>query len=105
MTTTRISHTGHNHPNTTAARTACRKEIREADARIAAYYADKPLADSLATGDLQLATIGNGMRLHYVDMAVMTTRCGKVQPVFTRMGTIADVDCKGCRSKYGQAHG
>lgn len=25
MTTTRINHTGHNHPNTTAARTACRK--------------------------------------------------------------------------------
>ena len=88
MTTTRINHTGHNHPNTTAARTACRKTMKTA-----------PI------GDLQLATIGNGMRLHYVDMAVMTTRCGKVQPVFTRMGTIADVDCKGCRSKYGQAHG
>jgi hypothetical protein len=27
MTTTRIDHTGHNHPNTTAARTACRKAI------------------------------------------------------------------------------
>jgi hypothetical protein len=25
MTTTRINHTGHNHPSTTAARTACRK--------------------------------------------------------------------------------
>lgn len=28
MTTTRINHTGHNHPNTTAARTACRKAIK-----------------------------------------------------------------------------
>lgn len=39
----RIDHTGHNHPNTTAARTACRNEIREAAARIDAYYGNKPL--------------------------------------------------------------
>jgi hypothetical protein len=28
MTTTRINHTGHDHPNTTAARTACRKAMK-----------------------------------------------------------------------------
>jgi hypothetical protein len=28
MTTTRINHTDHNHPNTTAARTACRKAMK-----------------------------------------------------------------------------
>lgn len=28
MTTTRIDHTGHNHPSTTAARTACRKAMK-----------------------------------------------------------------------------
>jgi hypothetical protein len=27
MNTTRIDHTGHNHPSTTAARTACRKAL------------------------------------------------------------------------------
>ena len=27
MTNTRIDHTGHNHPSTTAARTACRKAL------------------------------------------------------------------------------
>lgn len=29
MTNTRIDHTGHNHPNTTAARQGCRKAYRE----------------------------------------------------------------------------
>jgi len=32
-----------NHPNTTAARTKCRTEIREAHARIDAYYAAFPV--------------------------------------------------------------
>jgi hypothetical protein len=40
---TRIDHRNHNHPNTTAARTACRNEIREAHARIDAYYAAFPV--------------------------------------------------------------
>jgi hypothetical protein len=88
MTTTRISHTGHNHPSTTAARTACRKAMK-----------------ATPVGTLELATIGNGMRLHYIDKAVGTTRCGKQQPVFARMGSISDVDCKGCSNKYGMAHG
>ncbi len=47
MTTTRINHTGHNHPNTTAARTACRNELRAADAAIDTHYAMIPVADSV----------------------------------------------------------
>lgn len=35
MTTTRISHTGHDHPNTTAARTACRKQMAGFKAAVA----------------------------------------------------------------------
>lgn len=98
MTTTRINHRAHDHANTLAARTACRKQM----AKFRAEIAD---AVAAAKNTLELATVGNGMRLHYIDKAVNTTRCGKVQPVFARMGSITDVDCKGCRSKYGQAHG
>lgn len=88
MTTTRINHTGHNHPNTTAARTACRKAMK-----------------ATPVGNLQLAVVGNGVRVHYVDMATGDTRCGKIQPVYTMMGDIDAVDCKGCRNKFGQSHG
>jgi len=45
----RIDHSSHRHPNTPAARAACRKEIREADAGVAAYYEAHPLADNLIT--------------------------------------------------------
>lgn len=41
---TRIDHTGHNHPNTTAARQACRKEILAAHAAIDGHYAAFPVA-------------------------------------------------------------
>jgi hypothetical protein len=89
MNTTRISHTGHNHPSTTAARTACRKAM-------------KATPEAPAKPALDLYTSGNGLRLHYVDGT--TTRCGREQPVFARTGTILDVDCKSCRNKYGVAH-
>lgn len=85
--TTRINHTGHNHPNTTAARTACRKAIRE----------------NTPTGGFRLASIGNGTRLHYIDYGT-TTRCGKEKAVFIRYGTLNEVTCKGCESRYGLAH-
>jgi hypothetical protein len=89
MTTTRISHTGHNHPSTPAARTACRKAMK-----------------ATKVGGLEICTVGNGKAVHYVDVAVGTTRCGKADPkVITFGGHIDDVTCKGCRSKYGQAHG
>lgn len=89
MTTTRISHTGHNHPSTTAARTECRKAMK---------------ATTKAVPTVDLATIGNGVRFHYIDNATGTTRCGKVQPVFVRTAPITDVDCVSCRNKFGQAH-
>jgi hypothetical protein len=89
MTTTRISHTGHNHPNTTAARTACRKAMK-----------------ATKVGSLELAIVGNGKAVHYIDKAVGTTRCGKTpNAIPAGFGEITDVTCKGCRSKYGQAHG
>lgn len=47
MTTTRINHTGHNHPNTPAARAKCRTELRAADARVDAHYAAVPVASSV----------------------------------------------------------
>lgn len=90
MTTTRINHTGHNHSNTTAARTACRKAMK---------------ANTPTKATVELATVGNGTRHHYIDPATGATRCGKDQPVWVRTDTIDAVDCKGCRSKYGQAHG
>lgn len=34
MTTTRINHTNHDHANTTAARTACRKEMKTATVEV-----------------------------------------------------------------------
>lgn len=89
MTTTRISHTGHNHPSTTAARTACRKAMKAAP-----------------KFELTLTTVGKGKAVHYVDHAVNTTRCGKnFVEKDTVGGSIDAVTCKGCRSKYGQAHG
>src|ERR1700755_6540 len=36
MTTNRINHTGHNHPNTPAARAACRKNVSVATPPVAA---------------------------------------------------------------------
>lgn len=86
---TRIDHTNHDHPRTPAARAACRKA--------GAAAPTKNLLD--------LATIGNGVRFHYIDPATGTTRCGKEQPVFVRKDTIDAVDCRGCASRYGQAHG
>lgn len=55
MTTTRINHTGHNHPNTTAARTACRKAMAKATPAAApvaapiARVAPAPIADRHCT--------------------------------------------------------
>lgn len=98
MTTTRINHRAHDHANTVAARTACRKSMAKFRAEIAE-------AVTAAKATLEIATVGNGTRFHYIDKAVGTTRCGKDQPVFVRMDSIDAVDCKGCRSKYGQAHG
>jgi hypothetical protein len=47
MTTTRINHTGHNHPNTPAARAKCRNDIRKSTAVVDAHYATHPVADSV----------------------------------------------------------
>jgi hypothetical protein len=62
MTTTRINHTGHNHPNTTAARTACRKAMKT---------------------PVELPTrvvVGNGKAIHKAVLAedgmVIGARCG-----------------------------
>jgi len=101
MTTTRISHTGHNHPSTTAARTACRKALRSAS---------KPTVHGVA--------VGNGKAWHIaeanVDGTIWGVRCGaglgrgvKKNSPLTSLGMIEldMVTCKGCRAKYGQAHG
>lgn len=62
MTTTRIDHTGHNHPSTTAARTACRKAIK---------------ATPVTT---KLALVGNGKFTHHPVMAddtLVGVSCGQ----------------------------
>jgi len=98
MTTTRISHTGHNHPNTTAARTACRKALK----------ATRPTVVGVK--------VGNGKAIHIaeanIDDTIWGIRCGagvtkvSTASAWKSLGRIdlADVTCKSCNAKYGQAH-
>lgn len=100
MTTTRINHTGHNHPNTTAARTACRKAMKAT--------ATKP--------SHPLAQVGRGKVVHTAELydgRVIGVWCGaglgrgvkKNSPIYRLAdGTIEDVTCGTCRSHYGVAH-
>ena len=79
MTTTRINHTGHNHPNTTAARTACRK--------------------ALATVVLPPNVVGvRGGKVHLGNADTFPVcRTGGQDSGRTRyMETTAAVTCKGC---------
>jgi hypothetical protein len=95
MTTTRISHTGHNHPNTTAARTACRKAIKATPVTPAplplrvivgkgkAVHAAVIAADGTAIGAACGAGLQRGLRatssLRSIRTAGMTCdRCAKV---------------------------
>lgn len=102
MTTTRINHTGHNHPNTTAARTACRKALRTAPVEVPTYAA---------------ALVGKGKALHLAflghDGALIGTRCGagmgrgvKKNSPYYAAGSVplADITCRGCSSRFGIAH-
>ena len=89
MTTTRINHTGHNHPNTTSARTACRK------ATTAPVF--------------HLVAVGKGKMAHAAfighDGAVTGTRCGaglgrgvrKNSPLTVWTSATNDVNCHRCR--------
>jgi hypothetical protein len=103
MTTTRISHTGHNHPSTTAARTACRKAMK---------------ATPAAVPTTRLVAVGNGKATHVgevgIDGDIYGVRCGagygrgvrKNSPI-RDLGVhpITDITCRGCSHKYGMAHG
>lgn len=64
MTTTRINHTGHNHPNTTAARTACRK-------------ATKAIVE---LPGIPVCAVGNGRQIHNAvlgaDDMLIGAKCG-----------------------------
>lgn len=103
MTTTRISHTGHNHPSTTAARTACRKALKST----APVSKPQPMAPALRVGN------GKAVHLAVVDgNTVIGARCGSG---LTRSGRdsdykflghryVADITCRGCAARYGQAH-
>lgn len=55
MTTTRIDHTGHNHPATAAARKICRNELRTADAAISAHYTTFPVVAPISGCNLDMA--------------------------------------------------
>jgi hypothetical protein len=100
MTTTRINHTGHNHPNTTAARTACRKALKA----------------TATKATLPLAKVGKGNAQHWAELwdgKLSSVRCGaglgrgvKKNSPLIRLedGTIDDVTCTKCKSFYGIAH-
>lgn len=101
MTTTRIDHTGHNHPKTTAARTACRKAMKNAAPAVTLY----PVATVGKGNALHLALLDNG--------TVYAVRCGaglgrgvrKNSPIVRREDSpMADVTCRGCTSRHGLAH-
>lgn len=91
MTTTRISHTGHNHPSTTAARTACRKAMKNAT----------PVT-------YPLATVGRSTKVAHLavlaDDSLVAVRCGagygrrgNTSPFYRAgTGTAADITCGRC---------
>jgi hypothetical protein len=93
MTTTRIDHTGHNHPSTTAARTACRKALA---------------ATPVVAPVFHLVAIGNGKVRHQAVMADDTcvgARCGaglqrglrKASTMTHYTSDVDDVNCNRCR--------
>jgi hypothetical protein len=92
MTTTRIDHTGHAHPSTTAARTECRKAMKATPATRTA------------------CVVGNGKMVHEAvlghDGTLIAARCGagmqrgiRKASALTRVEIAADstVSCHRCR--------
>jgi hypothetical protein len=92
MTTTRIDHTGHNHPSTTAARTACRKAMKK--------------VATVARGTIGSSRVVHMLEVNMSDVAY-DVRCGKDIARVARVddGPVDTVTCKSCRAKYGHAHG
>lgn len=91
MTTTRINHTGHDHPSTTAARTACRKAMK------AAVPTTFPTAWVGAGKALHLAVIDNDGHIYGVRCGAGLTRRGGDSAY--RAGNnlpLADVTCTKC---------
>jgi hypothetical protein len=88
MTTTRINHTGHDHPNTTAARTACRTALRK-------------MAETPAPVVRNVISVKGGA-VHapnaFVDGAFPLCRNGSMSNLGTRYRlTDAPVSCRNCR--------
>jgi hypothetical protein len=92
MTTTRINHTGHDHANTTTARTACRKAMAATPAPV-----------------FHMVVVGNGKVRHTAylghDGVVLGARCGaglgrgvrKNSPLTAWISDVNDVNCNRCR--------
>lgn len=87
MTTTRINHTGHDHPNTTAARTACRRTMTAAPT----YRATGRVVEctDLRLGDIIRVTFmdnpGGGRWSQFAEIVRVTnlgTQDGKYMPGF-----------------------
>jgi hypothetical protein len=99
MTTTRISHTGHNHPNTTAARTACRKAMKATKATVVGVTVGKGKAIHIAEANMDDTIWG-------VRCGAGATRVGNAS-TWTSLGRIDldQVTCRSCNAKHGQAHG
>lgn len=97
MNTTRINHTGHNHPSTTAARTACRKAMK----------ATPPAEILIPT--FMLVVVGKGKVRHAANLGhdgkVLGARCGaglqrgmRAASSFTFWASdVNDVNCNRCR--------
>jgi hypothetical protein len=91
MTTTRINHTGHDHPSTTAARTACRNAMNATPVLVPACL------------------VGKGDALHFAvlsdDGQLIGARCGaglqrgrRAASTITRVKNVpaSDIDCGRC---------
>lgn len=94
MTTTRINHTGHDHPNTTTARTACRKAMK---APVATLYPTAVVGKGKA---VHLALISTGDNLYGVRCGAGMGRGVKADSALRYTGhqAIDAVTCKGCRT-------
>jgi hypothetical protein len=103
MTNTRINHTGHDHPNTTAARTACRKAMKAAtaDAIISAGTINAQPIVVIIPEPRNVTTYGKGV-VHapnpHVDTPFPLCRTGGQSSRGIRYKvTTAPVSCRNCR--------
>lgn len=100
MTNTRINHTGHDHPNTSAARTACRKSVLDSMSTMAdALDYVAPATESRKPRHLRIGMEINveGTWVMISNLSFMTSPGSRGVYVITLMNT-AQITCEGGRS-------